>query len=211
VYPHGRGFRFRVGGDGMALMPPMPPMPAMAPMPPMLPMRDFQYDFNDEYLPMMRERMRDAERGMRQSQRAMQDAAREAAREAMHSVRTVQMEPARFDAERLARAYAVPARSAMLMSGWGGGGSGFSLGGLRLTPVGDDLASYFGPGAEHGLLVLDARAPWDDLRAGDVILTVNGKSVRHGDETSISLDSSKDNRFEVLRKGKKEVVTVKGR
>jgi S1-C subfamily serine protease len=84
--------------------------------------------------------------------------------------------------------------------------------GLRLTAVSDDLASYFGPGSENGLLVLDASDDWGDLRAGDVILSHNGRSVRRdGGGASLSIDHDESNEFEVLRKGKRMKITVKPR
>jgi S1-C subfamily serine protease len=84
------------------------------------------------------------------------------------------------------------------------------LGGLRVAPVSDGLSSYFGKGSENGLLVLDVNDSWMPLRAGDVILSVNGTPVRDGERTSLSLDSDRDNRFVVLRKGAKVTVDVKG-
>jgi S1-C subfamily serine protease len=87
----------------------------------------------------------------------------------------------------------------------------FSLPGLRVTEMSDDLAPYFGSGSEEGLLVLEAHEPWSELRAGDVILKVNGQKVRKASALSVSLDPSKDNDFEMLRKGKQVTVMVRGR
>ena len=96
-------------------------------------------------------------------------------------------------------------------SGWmsGGPGSTLSLGGLRVSVVSGALSSYFGKGSEDGLLVLDASDAWHPLQAGDVILSLNGKSVRDGDHTEVSLDSDQDNTFVVLRKGARVTVHVK--
>ena len=49
--------------------------------------------------------------------------------------------------------------------------------GLSMSPVADDLAPYFGDGSEAGLLVLKADDSWSPLRAGDVILRVNGSAA----------------------------------
>jgi len=96
-------------------------------------------------------------------------------------------------------------------SGWisGGPGSMLTLGGLRVSVVSDALSSYFGKGSEDGLLVLDASDDWHPLQAGDVILSLNGKSVREGDHAEISVDSDQDNTFVVLRKGSRVTVHVK--
>jgi len=96
-------------------------------------------------------------------------------------------------------------------SGWisGGPGSMLTLGGLRVSVVSDALSSYFGKGSEDGLLVLDASDEWHPLQAGDVILSLNGKSVREGDHAEISVDSDQDNTFVVLRKGSRVTVHVK--
>ncbi len=96
-------------------------------------------------------------------------------------------------------------------SGWvsGGPGSMLTLGGLRVSVVSGALSSYFGKGSEDGLLVLDANDEWHPLQAGDVILSLNGKSVREGDHTELSLDSDQDNTFVVLRKGSRVTVHVK--
>lgn len=89
-----------------------------------------------------------------------------------------------------------------------GGSFNFNLRGLRLVPMSKDLASYFGDDAADGLLVLDAAPSWPGVRGGDVLLSVNGKAVRDGDNTSVSLDSSRENQLELLRKGKRMTVTV---
>ena len=49
--------------------------------------------------------------------------------------------------------------------------------GLRLAPVDDELAAYFGAEGTRGLLVLQAEAAWDPLRPGDVITRVNGAAA----------------------------------
>ena len=80
--------------------------------------------------------------------------------------------------------------------------------GLCVTKVNADLASYFGQGAERGLLVLQADEPFDQLRAGDILLTVNGKPVRNGDGARITFSADERNTIEFLRKGAKMTAVV---
>ena len=80
--------------------------------------------------------------------------------------------------------------------------------GLCVTKVNADLAAYFGQGAERGLLVLQADIPFDALRAGDVLLSVNGKQVRSGDNGRLNFDADEKNSIEFLRKGVKMTATV---
>ena len=80
--------------------------------------------------------------------------------------------------------------------------------GLCVTKVNADLASYFGGGAERGLLVLQADAPFDALRAGDVLLSVNGKQVRNGDSARMNFRADARNEIEFLRKGERMTAMV---
>jgi S1-C subfamily serine protease len=80
--------------------------------------------------------------------------------------------------------------------------------GLCVTKVNADLASYFGNGAERGLLVLEADSPFDKLRAGDILLSVNGQSVRNGDKATLKFDTDAANTIEFLRKGKKMTAEI---
>jgi serine protease Do len=75
------------------------------------------------------------------------------------------------------------------------------LPGLRLAKVTPDLAATLGAGSERGLLVLDASDSWRALRAGDVLLEVNGTPVRDADRASVRFDRGRDNRVTVLRRG----------
>ena len=95
--------------------------------------------------------------------------------------------------------------------GLGGNDGEIDFGGLRLTRVTPDLASYFGAGSEKGLLVLDAADEWQPVKTGDVVLTLNGRAVQRdgGQRVSLSLESGKDNTFGILRKGKKMTIIVK--
>jgi S1-C subfamily serine protease len=74
----------------------------------------------------------------------------------------------------------------------------------------DELAPYFGAESGKGLLVLQADEQWSGLRPGDVILEVNGASVRRASALSTRLNAGRDNKLEVLRKGKKVNVVVRG-
>jgi len=206
VYPdRGMGnFHFDFNGDGSAMR--MAPMPAMAPMPPMPPsvnvtprVRTRVFSFSDDGEPGMAERA-DVTRNLELSR-----------------ARTAN-DVARMNAQ-LARRYADMARNRDIMytsaaamrdgmRGMSDGLAGFRD--LRLAPMNADLASYFGKGSEQGMLVLDARGPWDALKPGDVILSVNGTPVREGDHSSIQLDSGEQTKFELIRKGKRQTITVKG-
>ena len=104
--------------------------------------------------------------------------------------------------------FAVPA------AGWGnvavfnGDDATFTLQGLRLARVNDDLAQNLGRGSERGFLILDAGDRWDGLRAGDVLLEVDGRPVRDGKAARISLGSSDDHTAQVIREGHQRVVSV---
>lgn len=90
------------------------------------------------------------------------------------------------------------------------GDGNLAMAGLRLTRVNGDLASYFGSGSEGGLLVTSVGddAGWDGLREGDVIVKVNGTPVADGRRSRIELDRQQKNELEVIRKGKREKVTL---
>jgi S1-C subfamily serine protease len=75
--------------------------------------------------------------------------------------------------------------------------------GLKLTKVGGDLASYFGDGSERGLLVLGAGAEWDGVRAGDVLLRVDGRAVRDGDAVNVQVRGRDAHDVELIRGGKR--------
>jgi S1-C subfamily serine protease len=91
-------------------------------------------------------------------------------------------------------------------------GGSFSMAGLRLTRVNSELASYFGRGSEGGLLVTNASGRvWNGLHEGDVIVKVNGDAVADGARSRISLDTQEKNVLEVIRKGKRETVTLQER
>jgi S1-C subfamily serine protease len=74
----------------------------------------------------------------------------------------------------------------------------------------EELSPYFGERSERGLLVLDADESWAPLRAGDVILRVEGyratiESLRE------AVDSRRSTELEVLRRGRTVTLTVDAR
>ena len=93
-----------------------------------------------------------------------------------------------------------------------GYGSSYTLAlpGLRLAKVNAELASTLGRGSERGLLVVEASDAWDGLRAGDVLLAIDGEPVRQADRAAVRFDRRHDTRATVLRKGKRAEVMVEG-
>lgn len=87
-------------------------------------------------------------------------------------------------------------------------GATIVLSGLTLASVDRDFAQQFGRGGEEGALVIRTNREWEPLRAGDVILTIEGRGVRDGDGLDISFDRRRDQRIEVLRSGRKETITL---
>ena len=87
-------------------------------------------------------------------------------------------------------------------------GATLSLGGLSLASVDRDFAQQFGRGSESGALVVRVGGDWAPLKAGDVLLTVEGRSVRDGDSLDVAFDRARDQRLEILRNGKKETITL---
>jgi len=106
-------------------------------------------------------------------------------------------------------AEAVPVASAGgSVAVWNGDDATFMLQGLRLARVNTDLAGNLGRGSERGFLILDAGRRWGGLRAGDVLLEVDGRAVRNGDTARIALDSGDDHSAEVIREGQRRTVSV---
>ena len=88
------------------------------------------------------------------------------------------------------------------------------LSGLRVVPVGAELATYLGLGSERGLLVLDVPDWAGALHPGDVILRVDGRAVRggaRGDDVNLAFDGSRDARVELLRAGELTTAIVPAR
>ena len=89
------------------------------------------------------------------------------------------------------------------------------IAGLRMVPVGTELASYLGRGSERGLLVV-AVPSWarSAVRAGDVILAVDGEAVRPddtSDEVRIALPRFRDAQLDILRDSVHHSVTLPAR
>ena len=87
-------------------------------------------------------------------------------------------------------------------------GATLVLSGLSLALVDRDFAQQFGEGSENGALVVRTRSEWAPIRTGDVILSVDGRSVRDGDTLDVAFDRRKEQRVEVLRRGKRETLTL---
>ena len=93
--------------------------------------------------------------------------------------------------------------------------SALNVAGLRMVPVGKELAAYLGRGSERGLLVIDvpqwaARA----LRPGDVVLSVDGSRVRANDgsdEVTVALPRLREAQLDILRDGVHHSVTLPAR
>ncbi|MFL5562205.1 MAG: PDZ domain-containing protein [Gemmatimonadaceae bacterium] len=79
------------------------------------------------------------------------------------------------------------------------------LPGLSIAPVTSELAEYLGKGSKGGYLVLESSGQWSALRAGDVLLSVDGHCVSDG----ITTDDGSHN-VVVLRKGQKLTLDVVG-
>ena len=106
-------------------------------------------------------------------------------------------------------AYATPVvASSTSLAMYDGDDATFTLQGLRLARVNDDLAENLGRGSERGFLILDASHRWNGLRAGDVLLEVDGRPVRDGNSARIELGAGDDHTAEVIRDGRQRVVSV---
>jgi S1-C subfamily serine protease len=81
--------------------------------------------------------------------------------------------------------------------------------GLSVSTVADDLVPYFGDGSEAGLLVLKADDSWDPLRAGDVILRINGAPAT-ADRLRAVHDSRRSSSVEILRRKRSLTLTLDG-
>jgi hypothetical protein len=85
-----------------------------------------------------------------------------------------------------------------------------SLRGLRVTVVSEELEPYFGEGSARGLLVLEAEESWAPIRAGDVIVRVDGAPA-----TLESLRDARESRrateVELLRRRRSLIVSLDGR
>lgn len=78
--------------------------------------------------------------------------------------------------------------------------------GLSVASVTPELAEYLGKGSKDGYLVLESSGQWSALRAGDVLLSVDGTCVNDGGITS----SNGAHEVVVLRKGKQLTLRLAG-
>jgi len=92
--------------------------------------------------------------------------------------------------------------------------SALNVAGLRMVPVGRELAAYLGKGSERGLLVIDV-PEWaaSTLRPGDVVLSVDGSRVRagDGDEVTVALPRLREAQLDILRDRVHHSVTLPAR
>jgi hypothetical protein len=89
------------------------------------------------------------------------------------------------------------------------------IAGLRMVPVGPELATYLGKGSERGLLVVEVPS-WARraLRAGDVVLSVDGTPVRTSDgadDITIALPRYREAQLDILRDTERHSVTLPAR
>ena len=101
-----------------------------------------------------------------------------------------------------------PAASTNSVAMYDGDDATFTLDGLRLARVNDDLAANLGRGSERGFLVLESNNRWRGLRAGDVLLEIDGRPVRDGGSALISLGTRDDHTATVIRDGRQRVVRL---
>lgn len=87
---------------------------------------------------------------------------------------------------------------------------GADVPGLSLSAVSEDLADYFGEGSDRGLLVLQAESSWNPIRAGDVILTIDGAPATPA-RLRDAADSRRSVRVELLRRRHQVSVTLRSR
>jgi hypothetical protein len=109
--------------------------------------------------------------------------------------------------------YAAPSTAPLATSSssvemYDGDDATFTLQGLRLARVNEDLAANLGRGSERGFLVLEANRRWGGLRAGDVLLEIDGRPVRDGSSALISLGAGNDHSASVIREGRQRVVPL---
>jgi S1-C subfamily serine protease len=92
-------------------------------------------------------------------------------------------------------------------------GMAIDIAGLRMVPVGSELAAYLGKGSERGLLVIEV-PEWARgvVQAGDVVLSVEGRDVRtDSDEVTVELPRMRDAQLDILRDGVHHSVTLPAR
>ena len=85
-----------------------------------------------------------------------------------------------------------------------------SLRGLRVTVVSEELEAYFGEGSARGLLVLEADESWAPLRAGDVIVRIDGEPATT-ESLRDAMTSRRSLEVELLRRRRSMIVSLDGR
>ena len=154
----------------------------------------------------VREGRRAREEGMRAQQEAMREAQREMAGSQRELARArIEFERASFDGDAVESDVR---RSGGILRGRTDGAT-LALSGLSLASVDRDFGQQFGKGAERGALVVRTRDEWQPLRAGDVILTFEGRSVRDGNSLDVTIDRSRDQRVDILRNGRQQTITLR--
>jgi len=109
--------------------------------------------------------------------------------------------------QRLNEADAAQRRRAMSTRGQNDDTQGDAVAGLRLAPVTDDLAAYFGEGSQNGLLVVEADASWAPIHAGDIILRVDDMAVSR-ERLRDAHESRDPTRVSLLRRFRQVTVTL---
>ena len=82
--------------------------------------------------------------------------------------------------------------------------------GLELVEMSPELGEYFG--TKEGILVLKADTEGSELRAGDVILSIDGRvptSEAHARRILGSYDAGETAKLEIMRKQRKQTLTWK--
>ena len=210
----------------IAPMPPMPPMPAMPAVPAVPRVRVWSgwMDDEDDADAAIEEARSEVERAKGET-----EAAREELLRAREEVQRAHEEIARQRAlERAPRSTAwsgqlaapdpepgTMARAAdafVEASGYGAlagpRSSVIHVRGLRVAAVTPELAEYLGKGSTDGYLVLESEGAWRAVKAGDVLLSVDGTCVKS--TTLASLDPERAHEAEVLRNGKRMTVRLIG-
>lgn len=161
------------------------------------------------------EAARETARGQREAQRGMAEAAREMARAQRDVEREMQnqrRDMARMEQREMNGSWSRDnGERQSRVSGTIRGrtdGATMSLSGLALAAVDRDFAQRFGPGSEDGALVVRSDDDWEPLRAGDVILTIEGRGVRDGNALDVTFNRTRELRVEILRNGRKQTVTL---
>jgi S1-C subfamily serine protease len=90
-------------------------------------------------------------------------------------------------------------------------GETVTIANLSVAIVDRDFAAQLGRGSENGVLVLRARDTWAPLKAGDVLLSIDGRSTRDGDRIVLRFERDREQRLDVLRAGKRETLTLPAR